>query len=181
MELCNWSLRHLVVVLGVVLTVPLFVVRRSYVVQLPQQLPSLDYKKPPKKWVSKESFFVATNTALILPDTKYSKLNITYERIFLPEDRSDVFVSVRTTVPFHKSRLMILLYTWLQTIDPKQVHCYPRSLHWWGYYSPPCMHNHEHKPSPPLCMQVHIITESLNDSYIDAAKAQGLKQQFCTS
>ena len=65
MELCNRSLRYLVVVLGVVLTVPLFVVRRSYhIVQLPQQLPSLDYKKPPKKW-SKESFFVATNTALI--------------------------------------------------------------------------------------------------------------------
>lgn len=145
MELCNRSSRQLVVVLGVVLTVLLFAVRTSYyVVQLPQQLPSLDHKKPPKEWR-----VVATNTALILPDTKYSKLNITYERVFLPEDHSDVFVSVRTTVPFHKSRLMLLLYTWLQTIDPKQVHCYPRSLHWWCYYSRH-MHNHETQTLPPL-------------------------------
>jgi len=53
---------------------------------------------------------------------KADKLNITYERIVLPESNcSDVFISVRTTMEFHRSRLLLLLYTWLQTVNPKQV------------------------------------------------------------
>ena len=52
-------------------------------------------------------------------NTHYSKLNITYERV--ETNCSGVFISVRTTVKFHKSRLLLLLHTWLQTVDPKQV------------------------------------------------------------
>ena len=52
-------------------------------------------------------------------NTNYSKLNITYERV--ETNCSGVFISVRTTVKFHKSRLLLLLHTWLQTVDPKQV------------------------------------------------------------
>ena len=52
----------------------------------------------------------------------YSKLNITYaERAEFETNCSGVFISVRTTVKFHKSRLLLLLHTWLQTVDPKQV------------------------------------------------------------
>ena len=53
---------------------------------------------------------------------KANELNITYKRIVLPESNcSDVFISVRTTAQFHRSRLLLLLYTWLQTVNPKQV------------------------------------------------------------
>ena len=52
----------------------------------------------------------------------HSKLNQTYDRILSPETNlSDVFISVRTATKFHKSRLMLLLHTWLQAVDPKQV------------------------------------------------------------
>ena len=52
----------------------------------------------------------------------YSKLNITYaEKVEFETNSSGVFISVRTTVKFHKSRLLLLLHTWLQTVDPKQV------------------------------------------------------------
>jgi len=55
-------------------------------------------------------------------NTNYSKLGLTYDRMVLAESNcSDVFVSVRTTAKFHRSRLLLLLYTWLQTVDPKQV------------------------------------------------------------
>jgi len=64
-----------------------------------------------------------TNRLIRLPpNTTYSKLNLTYDRIVLPESNcSDVFISVRTSAPFHESRLLLLLHTWLQTVDPKQV------------------------------------------------------------
>ena len=56
------------------------------------------------------------------PNTNYSKLGLTYDRMVLAESNcSDVFISVRTTAQFHRSRLLLLLYTWLQTVDPKQV------------------------------------------------------------
>ena len=55
----------------------------------------------------------------VLSNTNYSKLNITFERV--ESNCSGVFISVRTTVKFHKSRLLLLLHTWLQTVDPKQV------------------------------------------------------------
>ena len=58
------------------------------------------------------------------PDSIYSNLKLTYDRIVLPESNcQDVFISVRTAAPFHKSRLPLLLYTWLQTVNPKQVWC----------------------------------------------------------
>ena len=53
-------------------------------------------------------------------NTNYSKLNITYAKR-VESNCSGVFISVRTTVKFHKSRLLLLLHTWLQTVDPKQV------------------------------------------------------------
>ena len=56
------------------------------------------------------------------PNTNYSKLGLTYDRMVLAESNcSDVFISVRTTAQFHRSRLLLLLYTWLQTVDPKEV------------------------------------------------------------
>ena len=60
----------------------------------------------------------------LLQNNYYSQMNITYDRILLSEldSSSDVYVSVRTTALFHKSRLFLLLHTWLQTIDPKQVY-----------------------------------------------------------
>ena len=66
--------------------------------------------------------FKPESTTRIQPDpsnTNYSKLNITYERV--ETNCSGVFISVRTTVKFHESRLLLLLHTWLQTVDPKQV------------------------------------------------------------
>ena len=53
-------------------------------------------------------------------NTNYSKLNIIYAKR-VESNCSGVFISVRTTVKFHKSRLLLLLHTWLQTVDPKQV------------------------------------------------------------
>ena len=68
------------------------------------------------------SFPVKANQLIQSPNTHYSKLGLTYDRIVLPESNcSDVFISVRTTAQFHRSRLLLLLYTWLQTVDPKQV------------------------------------------------------------
>ena len=71
----------------------------------------------------KMSRFKPESTTRNQPDpsnTNYSKLNITYaERV--ETNCSGVFISVRTTVEFHKSRLLLLLHTWLQTVDPKQV------------------------------------------------------------
>ena len=66
--------------------------------------------------------FKPKSTTRIQPDpsnTNYSKLNITYERV--ENNCSGVFISVRTTLKFHESRLLLLLHTWLQTVDPKQV------------------------------------------------------------
>ena len=66
--------------------------------------------------------FEPESTTRIQPDpsnTNYSKLNITYERV--ENNCSGVFISVRTTLKFHESRLLLLLHTWLQTVDPKQV------------------------------------------------------------
>lgn len=34
---------------------------------------------------------------------------------------SAVYISVKTTVSYHESRLAVLLLTWLQTVRPKQV------------------------------------------------------------
>ena len=53
--------------------------------------------------------------------TSYTKLNISFERIKIDSSSSSVFISLRTTVAFHKSRLLLLLLTWLQTVNPKQV------------------------------------------------------------
>ena len=53
--------------------------------------------------------------------TSYSKLNISFERIKIDSSSLSVFLSLRTTVTFHKSRLLLLLLTWLQTVNPKQV------------------------------------------------------------
>ena len=73
---------------------------------------------------SKATAFI-NNTKILIPsnDTKHSNLtDITYERIFLPgKDSLDVFISVRTSQSLHKSRLKLLLHTWLQMVDPKQV------------------------------------------------------------
>ena len=95
--------------------------------------------------------------------TNYSKLSITYERA--ESDCSGVFISVRTTVKFHKSRLLLLLHTWLQTVDPKQVADLIKIT----------------KSNSNLLnfvLQVQIITDFVNDSTmdpaIDAAKAAGM-------
>ena len=75
----------------------------------------------------------------LLQNNYHSQMNITYNRVVPTElNSSDVYVSVRTTPLFHKSRLLLLLHTWLQTIDPKQVYSRPRPA-WWlilngGYY-----------------------------------------------
>ena len=57
----------------------------------------------------------------LVPSISYSKLNITFERLKIDNNCSSVFISLRTTVAFHKSRLLLLLLTWLQTVNPKQV------------------------------------------------------------
>ena len=43
------------------------------------------------------------------------------ERVDLPVSSSDVYISMKTTALNHKNRLVLLLATWLQTIDPSQV------------------------------------------------------------
>ena len=133
--------RELAVAFGVVLTVTLLAVWLSYCqVSFSFLLkPYLEHKKMRGNWsvagplllssiYSKATSSIKstkTNKILISPnDMKYSNLSVTYERMFLPENDSlDVFISVRTTSSLHGSRLMLLLQTWLQTVDPKQVHC----------------------------------------------------------
>lgn len=65
----------------------------------------------------------------LAPSVSYSKLNITFERLKVDNNCSSVFISLRTTVTFHKSRLLLLLLTWLQTVNPKQV-CWLNSFTW---------------------------------------------------
>ena len=44
------------------------------------------------------------------------------ERVDWPESSSDVYFSIKTTALNHKNRLMLLLATWLQSVNPSQVH-----------------------------------------------------------
>ena len=44
------------------------------------------------------------------------------ERVNLPESSSDVYISMKTTALNHKNRLVLLLATWLQTVNPSQVY-----------------------------------------------------------
>ena len=77
-----------------------------------------------KKLTARKRTTININRQLLQNINYYSQMNITYERIVLSEleSSSDVYVSMRTTALFHKSRLLLLLHTWLQTIDPKQVY-----------------------------------------------------------
>ena len=43
------------------------------------------------------------------------------ERVYLPHNGSDIFMSVLTTHKYHDKRLSRLFVTWMQTVDPKQV------------------------------------------------------------
>lgn len=67
-------------------------------------------------------FNVTLNDSSIGQAGPVKQLKVTYNRKVPPEtNSSDVFMSVRTTTAFHKTRLQLLLHTWLQTVDPKQV------------------------------------------------------------
>ena len=129
--------KELAVAFGVLLTFTLLAVWLSYSQAsfLFILKPHLEDKKVRGNWsidgsplllnmYSKATAFI-NNTKILIPsnDTKHSNLtDITYERIFLPgKDSLDVFISVRTSQSLHKSRLKLLLHTWLQTVDPKQV------------------------------------------------------------
>ena len=43
------------------------------------------------------------------------------ERVLLSECDGDIFMTVKTTLKFHNFRLSLLLFTWMQTVDPDQV------------------------------------------------------------
>ena len=43
------------------------------------------------------------------------------ERVLLSECDRDIFMTVKTTLKFHNFRLSLLLFTWMQTVDPDQV------------------------------------------------------------
>ena len=43
------------------------------------------------------------------------------ERVSLPQNGSDIFMSVLATHKYHDKRLSRLFVTWMQTVDPKQV------------------------------------------------------------
>ena len=132
--------KELAVAFGVLLTFTLLAVWLSYSQAsfLFILKPHLEDKKVRGNWsidgsplllnmYSKATAFI-NNTKILIPsnDTKHSNLtDITYERTFLPgKDSLDVFISVRTSQSLHKSRLKLLLHTWLQTVDPKQVRLY---------------------------------------------------------
>lgn len=44
------------------------------------------------------------------------------ETIALPESSSDIFFTMKSIAKYHAPRLSLLLVTWLQTVDPLQVH-----------------------------------------------------------
>ena len=50
------------------------------------------------------------------------------ERIYLPHNGSDIFMSVLTTHKYHDKRLSRLFVTWMQTVDPKQVSQLPGQI-----------------------------------------------------
>ena len=110
----------LLTALGVVLTLSVMWIcrpsARSMSVELQSTLTT-------KKLTARKRKTININRQL-LQNNYYSQMNITYDRILLSEldSSSDVYVSMRTTALFHKSRLFLLLHTWLQTIDPKQVY-----------------------------------------------------------
>ena len=43
------------------------------------------------------------------------------ERVHVPEGDPEILVSVKTTTLYHQHRLSLLLFTWMQTLSPKQV------------------------------------------------------------
>ena len=47
------------------------------------------------------------------------------ERVELPQDGSDIYISVLTTPGYHDSRLSRQYITWMQTVHPKQVSALP--------------------------------------------------------
>jgi len=110
---------------------------------------------------------VEANQLIQPSNTNYSKLSLTYDRVVLP-DCSDVFISVRTTAQFHRSRLLLLLYTWLQTVNPKQVN---KSI---------CILDMANPCTTAfililnLILQVQIVTDSINDTWINTAKRAGM-------
>ena len=75
------------------------------------------------KHVSNPSHFnVTLNDNSIKRAGPVKLLKATSDRMVAPKSNSlDVFMSVKTTTAFHKTRLHLLLHTWLQTVDPKQV------------------------------------------------------------
>ena len=117
----SWSARKmLLTTLGVVLTLSVMWIcrpsARSMSVELQSTLTT-------KKLTARKRKTININRQL-LQNNYYSQMNITFDRILLSEldSSSDVYVSMRSTALFHKSRLFLLLHTWLQTIDPKQVY-----------------------------------------------------------
>ena len=44
------------------------------------------------------------------------------EYVIVPELDQSIMVSVKTTAQFHRHRLSLLLFTWMQTVSPQQVH-----------------------------------------------------------
>ena len=130
----SWSARKmLLTTLGVVLTLSVMWICRpnahplpsSRIVRTPEGSrlqTELQSTLTTKKLTARKRKIININQHL-LQNNYYSQMNITYDRIVLSElDTSDVYVSMRTTALFHKSRLFLLLHTWLQTIDPKQVY-----------------------------------------------------------
>ena len=43
------------------------------------------------------------------------------ERVYLPQDGSDVFISVLTASKYHEARLSRLFVSWMQTVEPIHV------------------------------------------------------------
>ena len=125
--------------------------------------PNLQLKPRPKP----RKGAVHANLRLKLPlDTIYSKLKLTYDRIVHPESKcQDAFISVRTAAALHKSRLPLLLYTWLQTVDPKQVSCSVWFI---------ILHAVVTQAKSDLVHQVQILTDLANDTWINATKVAGM-------
>ena len=119
----SWSARKmLLTTLGVVLTLSVMWICRPSARSMSVELQSTLTTK--KLTAQKRRTIHMNINRQLLQNNYYSQMNITFDRILLSEldSSSDVYVSMRSTALFHKSRLFLLLHTWLQTIDPEQVY-----------------------------------------------------------
>ena len=69
--------------------------------------------------------------------TPHGRLALAKE-VYLPQNGSDVFISVLTAPKFHDARLSRLFVSWMQTVEPKQVCVVIAMTKFWGSQSAHC-------------------------------------------